>query len=82
MKIPEMLWRVKTIKRTDDGPPGNYGCNSIDCVVVELDDALTEAAKRLSQNETLDVSISKQEITEQYREIYKAEYERREKEKG
>ena len=61
------LWRVQTLKATDDR--NDYVARSIDHIIEDLDDALAEAKKRLEGDTALEVSISKEEMTERYREM-------------
>ena len=57
-KIPEECeFRVKTIKRSDDS--NNYLQNSIDHVILGINNALKEVEKRFDDNETLEVSVSR-----------------------
>lgn len=66
------LWRVKTTKAVDDAKyEGTFFDNhGIDTIVTSLDDALAEANGRLQAETNLEVTISKQEMTERYRAMY------------
>ena len=60
------LWRVKTLKRTDDIEE-SYVATSIDYVVESLDEAIEEMRLRLEDGVTLSVSISQEEDNRFYK---------------
>jgi len=71
MTIPEYLWRTKSIRRTDDDRK-TYDCTHIDCIYTNLEEAVAEAYRRFQDPMNLEVSISKEPMSERYRTMYAA----------
>lgn len=63
------LWRVKTVKQIDDDPT-IYVAMNIDYILNSLEDALEEAQRRLEDEVVVEVSISKEEMSEKWEKLY------------
>jgi len=63
------LWRVKTVKQIDDDPT-IYVAMNIDYILNSLEDALEEAQRRLEDEVVVEVSISKEEMSEKLEKLY------------
>lgn len=66
------LWRVKTLKRTDD--EDTYVQTSLDHVLEDMYSAIEELHKRLQDPENLEVSIAREELSDKWKKIYGIDY--------
>lgn len=66
------LWRVKTLKRTDDDD--TYVQTSIDHILEDLHTAIEEAYHRLQDPDNLEVSIAREELTDKWKKVYGINY--------
>ena len=68
MEIKE-LWKVATLKQIDDDP-SEYVAKNIDYIVESLEEAVEESQRRLKTEVVVEVSISKVEMTEKWKELF------------